>query len=88
MVERDSMRDVLVGPAVITEYSATTWVPPGWRVQVLGTDMQTPRGRGQLRMWGEQQQPVVRRGQKVRRFKVYRCRDFRELTLPESGGAY
>jgi hypothetical protein len=34
------------------------------------------------------EEPIVRRGQKVRRFKVYRCRDFRGLTLPEAGEAY
>lgn len=27
----------LEGPAVVLEYSATTWVPPGWRVEVLGS---------------------------------------------------
>ena len=25
----------LRGPAVVTEYSATTWLPPGWRAEVL-----------------------------------------------------
>lgn len=28
---------VIGGPAVIGEYSATTWVPGGWRARVLGT---------------------------------------------------
>ncbi len=27
--------DRLEGPAVVTEYSATTWLPPGWRAEVL-----------------------------------------------------
>src|SRR5690606_23645616 len=27
----------LEGPAVVMEYSATTWVPPGWRLEVLET---------------------------------------------------
>jgi hypothetical protein len=34
------------------------------------------------------EEPIVRRGCKVRRFKVYRCRDFRGLTLQESGGSF
>jgi N-methylhydantoinase A len=25
----------IVGPAIITEYSATAWLPPGWRAEVL-----------------------------------------------------
>jgi hypothetical protein len=31
---------------------------------------------------------IYRRGQKVRRFKVYRCRDFKGLTIQEPGGAF
>jgi hypothetical protein len=34
------------------------------------------------------EEPIFRRGQKVRRFKVYRCRDFRGLALPDVGGTY
>jgi N-methylhydantoinase A/oxoprolinase/acetone carboxylase beta subunit len=26
---------VIAGPAIITEYSATTWLPPGWTAEVL-----------------------------------------------------
>jgi N-methylhydantoinase A len=26
----------LAGPAIVTEYSATTWVPTGWSASVLG----------------------------------------------------
>jgi N-methylhydantoinase A len=32
---RDGLSGNFSGPAVITEYSATTWVPPGWRIEVL-----------------------------------------------------
>jgi hypothetical protein len=31
---------------------------------------------------------IYRRGQKVRRFKVYRCRDFKGLRIQEPGGAF
>jgi hypothetical protein len=31
---------------------------------------------------------IYRRGQKVRRFKVYRCRDFKGLAIQEPGGAF
>ena len=34
---RHSLQAALSGPAVITEYSSTTWVPPGWRVEPLGS---------------------------------------------------
>jgi N-methylhydantoinase A len=37
VLPRDSLRagHRLEGPAVITEYSATLWLPPGWRAQTL-----------------------------------------------------
>jgi hypothetical protein len=31
---------------------------------------------------------IYQRGQKVRRFQVYRCRDFRGLVMQEAGGAF
>lgn len=34
------------------------------------------------------EEPIVRRGCKVRRFKVYRCRDFRGLELKGEGGSF
>jgi N-methylhydantoinase A len=33
---REEVMRRVKGPAVITEYSATTWVPAGWWVDVLG----------------------------------------------------
>ena len=36
-VPRHSVQAALRGPTVITEYSSTTWVPPGWRVEPLGS---------------------------------------------------
>jgi len=38
-VDRAALRagHALEGPAVVTEYSATLWLPPGWRLEVLGT---------------------------------------------------
>jgi N-methylhydantoinase A len=35
VIPRAALRTTLSGPAVITEYSATTWVPAGWRVEPL-----------------------------------------------------
>ena len=32
ILERSAVGGTIPGPAIITEYSATTWVPPGWRV--------------------------------------------------------
>ncbi len=37
VVRRESLKSSLQGPAIITEYSATTVVPPGWRVAVQPT---------------------------------------------------
>ncbi len=35
VVERSSITGSLVGPAIITEYSGTTVIPPGWTVSVV-----------------------------------------------------
>jgi N-methylhydantoinase A/oxoprolinase/acetone carboxylase beta subunit len=32
---RDSVTGPVFGPAIITEYSATTWIPEGWQVEGL-----------------------------------------------------
>ncbi|HEX6878963.1 MAG TPA: hypothetical protein VF135_01240, partial [Terriglobales bacterium] len=37
VVQRENVQESLQGPAVITEYSATTVVPPGWRATVKST---------------------------------------------------
>jgi hypothetical protein len=34
------------------------------------------------------EEPIYRAGQKVRRFKIYRCRDFQGLELKEPGGGF
>jgi N-methylhydantoinase A len=38
LMDRDTLARglALPGPAILTEYSATTWVPPGWTALVLG----------------------------------------------------
>ena len=52
VVNRDELRVgfELVGPAIIDEQTATTVVPPSWKVRVdeIGTLLLTPRGRGDL----------------------------------------
>jgi N-methylhydantoinase A len=44
---RESLRagHLLTGPAVVAEYSATTWIPPAWRATVLDSgDLLLTRG--------------------------------------------
>jgi N-methylhydantoinase A len=36
VIARDSITAAVGGPTIITEYSGTTWVPAGWRVEPLG----------------------------------------------------
>ncbi len=35
VIDRASVAQPVMGAAIITEYSATTWVPPGWRIEPL-----------------------------------------------------
>jgi N-methylhydantoinase A len=35
VVPRAGIESPIAGPAVITEYSATTWIPAGWRIEPL-----------------------------------------------------
>jgi N-methylhydantoinase A len=46
---RDNLRagDVFSGPAVVTEYSATTLIPPDWKARVdeYGQLLLTPKNR-------------------------------------------
>ena len=39
-VERDALQpgEEISGPAVVTESTATTWLPPGWSARVTTSD--------------------------------------------------